>query len=182
MPLHANTLPHTLTHAHTRPHTPTHAHTRPHRPKPCLKFFYDFIWLCWHFLLRLFRRLFIALLTIFCGGFLDIFFTALFVLLYYLCSTKFVHAVQKSVAFFRGGGGGGRGVCVEVSPSTTCCCQKWSTLHFVHMIMLILNIQKYMFFSVTSLVRFKKRPCQLKMQLGVDPIKLCFPSFPNSCC
>ncbi len=47
---------------------------------------------------------------------------ALFCFIY---STKFVRAVQKSVAFFREGGGGGGGcVCVEVSPSTACCCQK----------------------------------------------------------
>jgi hypothetical protein len=53
---HAHTRPHTPlhtpTHAHTRPHTPTHAHTR---PSPLQKFFDNFM----------------ALLTIFCGGFLD---------------------------------------------------------------------------------------------------------------
>ncbi len=87
-----------------------------------------------------------ALLTILCGGFLDDFvdkfscgfldhFVDNFLRLYlfcFICSTKFVHPVQKSVAFFRGGGGGGGGVggrervcvCVEASLWTACCCQK----------------------------------------------------------
>jgi hypothetical protein len=81
---------------------------------------------------EIFLRLYKALLTIFCGGFLDDFLRRLFVynflrlyLFCFICSTKFVHAVQKSVAVFRGGGGGGGGgVCVEVSPRTACCCQK----------------------------------------------------------
>ncbi len=51
-----------------------------------------------------FRPLFMALLTILCGGFLDDFvdnFLRLY-LFCFICSPKFVHAVHKSVAFFRG--------------------------------------------------------------------------------
>ncbi len=55
MPKHSHTCPHMPTHAYTRPHMPTHAHTRPHTPKPVKKIL----------------RLYMALLTIFCGGFLD---------------------------------------------------------------------------------------------------------------
>jgi hypothetical protein len=50
-----------------------------------------------------------ALLTILCSGFLDNFVNN-FLKLYlfcFICSTKFVHAVQKSVVFLGGGWGGG---------------------------------------------------------------------------
>ncbi len=110
MPKHSHTRPHMPTHAHTRhsrPHTPTHTHTRLHTPKNCSKFF---------------LQLYMALLTIFCGGFLDNFlqlcwqsFAAAFLddfvdnflqlyLFCFICSTKYVHAVQKSVARFERGG------------------------------------------------------------------------------
>ncbi len=59
--------------------------------------------------LRLFRRFFLQL-YLFC----------------FICSTKFVNAVQKSVAVFEGGvGEGGPGcVCVKAILWTACCCQK----------------------------------------------------------
>jgi hypothetical protein len=54
---------------------------------------------------RLFGRLFMALLTFFCGGFLDDFVDNFYGFLFcFICSTKFVYAVQKSVARFEGGG------------------------------------------------------------------------------
>jgi len=40
----------------------------------------------------------------------------------FVSSTSTPSAVQKSVAFSRGGG---VGVCVEVFPRTACCCQKF---------------------------------------------------------
>jgi hypothetical protein len=99
-----------MLYAHTRPHTPTHAHTC---PSP---------------LQKKFLRLYVALLTIF-YGFLDDFLQLY--LFCFICSTKFIHAVQKSVAHFEGGvyETGGRCVCVKAILWTACCCQKvWKSM------------------------------------------------------
>jgi hypothetical protein len=102
------------THTHTRPHMPTHAQALFKKNFTtlygfvdifCGGFLDDFLWLCWQF---------------FCGGFLDDFvdnFLRLY-LFCFICITKFVHAVQKSVARFEGWCmklGGGVCVCKSYS-------------------------------------------------------------------
>jgi hypothetical protein len=125
MPKHSHTCPHTPTHVHTRPHMSTPTHTCPHMSTHAHT--------CMHMpthahtppspLQKKFLQLYIALLTIFCGGFLGNFvdnFLQLY-LFCFICSTKFIHSVQKFVAHFKRGEGC---VCVKAIIWTSCCSQK----------------------------------------------------------
>ncbi len=73
----------------------------------CCGFLDDVIWLCWQFFAAAFKMTFLTIFYGFLDDFLQLY------LFCFICSTKFVDAVQKSVAIFEGGvWNRGWGVCV----------------------------------------------------------------------